>query len=162
MREKFVLKGLKSLSVNSTYIRTFNGVRKSADATDWFRTLCFELSRPEHQSKLQALREAFKPESHVFKVYLTTVYPQAEFTTKKGTLSAKTLDLSNTEKSLIDVFFLPKFNVQPVPEGVPNLNADDKHIVYLQSEKAASANSERGLIVEIELVNLSDLPKITL
>lgn len=163
MKARFVLKGLKPLSVNSTYIRTFNGVRKSVDATEWFRTLCFTLSRPEHQAKLAELRQHFDPKLHTFKVCLTTVYPASELLTKVGVISSKTQDLSNTEKSIIDVFFLPKFNAQPVPEGVPNLNADDKNITHLESRKTKAPDGvSRGLIVEIEITLLSELPEAAL
>jgi hypothetical protein len=157
VKRKFFLKGLSPLSVNSTYVRGHNGVTKSSEAREWTQLACHALSSAENVQKFQELRDFLDPKKHLVRVSVWAVYPESELMTKQGTVSAKTQDVSNFEKSIIDVCFLPKFFVEAPPYGCPNLNFDDRVATELHSYKAKSSNGVRGLIVELEIAPLSDL-----
>jgi hypothetical protein len=95
---------------------------------------------------------AYKPELHCFSVSFT--YHCPDLLNKQGTISSRVEDLSNVEKVLLDVLFLPKFHVQPFPYGVQNVNADDKYVLELVSRKVLA--EKKGIQVVIELI---DAPK---
>lgn len=120
----------------------------SAEFKQWTKQVFMLLSAPEPQLALKDLREHFKSKEHVFLVRLTMYYPN--LITKDGRISSHSDDLSNTEKPLIDLLFLPKYNAEKLPYGVPNICADDKHILQLTSRKRYAANS--GIDVNIAIV----------
>jgi len=115
------------------------------------------LNAPEHVEAFAALRGAYREKEHGLSFTIISVYPKEEYFTKKGVLSNRTKDLSNTEKSLIDCFCLKKFSIEPAPYGVQNLMTDDKAVVELISRKAYG---DRATIVEVTLVPLQTEPYI--
>lgn len=152
MKHRFILKGLSPFSINAMYYKGNFG--KTAAAKDWCYQVFHALSTEENQKKLHGLRESFDPKKHCHYVSMWAVYPEKEFQTKSGGISARTQDCSNFEKPLLDCFFLPKYFTEPAPYGCKNLNTDDRSVVSLNSYKKAG---ERALVVEIEVRELSNL-----
>jgi Endodeoxyribonuclease RusA len=150
VKRKFVLKDLKPLSINSTYHRTHHGVVKTQDARDWTYTIFHILSATENQEKLKELREFFDPSKHVFRVEIKALYPRAKLWRKGGGISAKSIDITNFEKSIVDIFWLPR-NFQMCS----NLNADDKYITEMRSSKVASEDDTSSIEVEIEILEFN-------
>lgn len=153
MKETFKLHGLRPLSVNSTYARTIGGVVKSSEARDWYYTAFHLLSSQENSERFAKLRAHFDPKKHIFKVHIRAYYPKAQFVTKQGAISSKTLDLTNTEKSIIDCLFLKRFYDQPTPQGCLNLNTDDKYILDLHSCKRIAQDDIHRIEVDVEILD---------
>lgn len=112
------------------------------------------LKSPQMQSALQELKDEFDPTKHCIKVDITCYYPREVFFTKKGTISAKTFDLSNVEKPIVDVIFLEKYATQTIK----NIGIDDKYITDLNSKKRPSI--EHSINIRIQLDNLQSLEDI--
>jgi len=82
---------------------------------------------------LKKFYDEFDEKKHGIELFLTFHTPN--FYTEKGTISAHSMDLSNVEKPLIDLLFLPRFHGNSPPHRVQNLNLDDRYIVCLTSKK---------------------------
>ena len=108
---------------------------KTIEAQEWSCSILVALALKENKKKLKELRQYFDPEKHVYKVDLTFFYPKHVLHTKEGPISARAHDLSNVEKPLIDLVFLPMFYDRIPPYGAKNLNIDDKYITDLRSRK---------------------------
>mgnify|MGYP003349633707 CR=1 FL=1 len=132
MRVSFTL-SLEPFSVNRTYYRDRR--HKTQDFRDWEMAAINALSRPQIQEKLTAIRGKFDATKHGFLVKFVYMYPQSVLFNKQGQISSRAEDLSNVEKPLLDVLFLPKYHVQPFPWGCSNVNADDKYVLRLNSQK---------------------------
>lgn len=128
---------------------------KTAEAHDWSHTILHYLSQEEPKQALKELREYFNPKQHAYKLDLTFYYPNEILHTKDGRISAKSHDISNIEKPLIDLIFLPKYFDQTPPYGAENLKIDDKYIIEMTSRKKAA--TEHGIEVEMEIINLDQL-----
>lgn len=154
MKEKFILHGLKPLSVNSTYYRSFNGVTKTSAANDWTYTIFHILSSSENVEKLAKLRSEFDPKLHALSFDICVFYPKSIFYTKTGVINSKTIDVSNFEKSIVDVFCLKRHFDNPPPSGCQNLNTDDRYVTDMRSSKRPSEDGEPRIEVEIEIKTL--------
>lgn len=131
---------------------------KTAKYRDWQAHAFWELAKPEPEAAMAALREAFDADKYAFHVTLTCYYPTKEFFNKqKGTISTRTIDVSNFEKNILDCMFGQEFHGSMAPYGCNNINANDKYIVQLISKKEAWENSTFAIKVEIELV---EAPKL--
>lgn len=151
MKAKFTL-ALEPFSINRTYYRDRR--HKTQDFRDWELATIQAMSRPAVQKELQKIREAFDPTLHAFVVRLKFMYPATVLFNKQGQISSRAEDLSNVEKPLLDVLFLPKYNVQSFPYGCPNVNADDKYVLRLASQKCASPDTKHYIHVSIAIINL--------
>lgn len=125
---------------------------KTADYKDWEAQAFWELSEPKPQLALKELREAFDETKHSIKLSLDIYYPQNIFYNTTKTISSKTIDLSNTEKILLDLLCDSKFHSEALPYGCPNLNLNDKHVIELTSKKHPTSQKTYTMVVEIELV----------
>ena len=133
MRRVITLKQTKPFSINALWCRDKR--YKTVEAQEWSSSILVALSLKENKKKLKELRQYFDPMKHVYKVELTFFYPEHILFTKQGHVSSKAHDLSNVEKPLIDLVFLPKFYDRPSPYGAKNLNIDDKYVTHLVSKK---------------------------
>jgi Holliday junction resolvase RusA-like endonuclease len=122
----------------------------TADAREWQHKAFHYLSSKEHQKSFAELREAFNDSIHGLKIGIVMFIPKSELYTKDGKLSAKVHDLSNIEKSIVDVMLLKKYGAQESPYGVQNMLTDDKYLVQLSSRKVAS--NDWGLRISITIV----------
>lgn len=145
--ETLLFEGLKPFSVNAAYVRTLNGVRKSDGASQFCSQIFNILSRLDEAAQLAGLREAFNEALHSYEIEMVAYYPRPVFFTKKGTISSKTIDLSNAEKLIIDCLFLPKFHEQSFPNGSLNLNMDDRNLTSLISKKLPADR----LVIEVKI-----------
>ena len=151
MRRVITLK-LKPFSINAMFCRDKR--HKTIEAQEWSCSVLVALALKENKKKLKELRQYFDPKKHVYKVDLTFFYPKHVLFRKDGGISARAHDLSNVEKPLIDLVFLPMFYDRPSPYGAKNLNIDDKYIVDLRSRKRVG----KDFRIRVTL-NIKDLPK---
>jgi len=126
---------------------------KTIEAQEWSCSVLVALALKENKKKLKELRQYFDPKKHVYKVDLTFFYPKHVLHKKEGGISARAHDLSNVEKPIIDLIFLPMFYDRPSPYGAKNLNIDDKYIVDLRSRKRTG----KDFRIRVTL-NIKDLP----
>ena len=127
---------------------------KTIEAQEWSCSVLVALALKENKKKLKELHQHFDPKKHVYKVDLTFFYPKHVLFRKDGGISARAHDLSNVEKPLIDLVFLPMFYDRPSPYGAKNLNIDDKYIIDLRSRKRVG----KDFRIRVTL-NIKDLPR---
>ena len=150
MRRVITLK-LKPFSINAMFCRDKR--HKTIEAQEWSCSVLVALALKENKKKLKELRQYFDPMKHVYKVDLTFFYPKHVLYRKDGGISARAHDLSNVEKPLIDLVFLPMFYARPSPYGAKNLNIDDKYITDLRSRKRVG----KDFRIRVTL-NIKELP----
>lgn len=141
---------LEPFSVNRMYSRDRR--YKTADFKDWELAAVQTLAVPTVQKKLKELREYFDAKKHAFVVKFDFQYPANILYNKAGEVSSRAEDLSNIEKGLLDILFLPKYHVQGLPYGCPNINADDKHVLRLISSKTASKDGKHWIKIAVRIV----------
>lgn len=108
---------IRAFSINAFHYRDKRHI--TPEARDWQTTLRHHLQKyPE----LKAFAALVKDGASVA-ITIEHVYPVDEFYTKAGRISARTYDLTNTEKCIVDVLF-----------GLV-LGVDDKYITKLVSTK---------------------------
>ena len=135
---------LKPFSINAMFCRDKR--HKTIEAQEWSCSVLVALALKENKKN-------FDPKKHVYKVDLTFFYPKHVLHKKEGGISARAHDLSNVEKPLIDLIFLPMFYDRPSPYGAKNLNIDDKYITDLRSRKRVG----KDFRIRVTL-NIKDLP----
>lgn len=143
---------LEPFSINRMHTRDKS--HKTQDYRDWEMAALQAMRAAHVQAQLAKIREAFNPAEHAFAVRFKFKFPAQVLFNKQGLISSRAEDLSNVEKPLLDLIFLPKFHVQPLPWGVPNVNADDKYVLRLTSTKQLSADSSYSIDVQIRIVQL--------
>lgn len=121
---------------------------------DWEVSAFFQLQKHEIQENITTLREQFDANKHSYEVTFTAYYPRNTYFTKQGRISSKTMDLSNFEKPLLDLIFLPKYHNSFFPYGCPNLNVDDKLVSKLTSSKKSCDNLDITIEVQINIIPL--------
>lgn len=146
---------LEPFSINRMYGRDKR--HKTADYKDWELAAFNSLNNGFVQKELERFRTDFNPEQHVVEARLVAHYPANILFNQKGLISSKAEDITNWEKVLVDIIFLPKHFVQPFPSGVKNLNCDDKLLVKLVSEKAVSTGNTHHILVQLQLKALSSI-----
>lgn len=151
MRRTFVIP-LKPFSVNAMYYKSRD--MKTRECRDWETAFLHELRQPGPQAALKDLREAFVLHKHVYRARIIWKVPRANFVTKEGHLSSRSFDVTNVEKPIIDLIFLPKHHVQLYPHGAPNLNVDDKYLMALTSGKRCSSEEKYEIQVTLWLENI--------
>jgi hypothetical protein len=112
------------------------------------------MSKQEPQELIKQIRDIFDQQKHCFYVKLVCNIPDVKFFNKEGCISAKTMDLSNWEKPLIDLIFLPKYAEFSPPFGCPNLQADDRFITSLISRKKPTKSAKSSIEVSIKILRL--------
>ena len=139
----------KPYSVNAYFYG--NRSIKKREAVEWESRIIEFLRTEKTQKDLNNFRNSFDSSKHSILVDIILTYPQEIIYTKKQQLSAKAFDISNTEKPLIDVLFLPKYSTKTSR----NIEIDDKYISKMSSEKVAG-NSHN---IEVK-IQLKDLPHL--
>ena len=151
MRRILTLK-LKPFSINSMfYGHKKHG--KTIAAQEWSCEVLVALALKENKKKLKELRQYFDPLKHVYKIDLNFFYPKHILYTKDGRISGRAHDLSNIEKPLIDLVFLPRYYDLPSPYGAKNLNIDDKYITHLISKNKAGKSFKIKITIQIKSLN---------
>jgi hypothetical protein len=151
MQRSLELVNLKPFSINAAYANGGNGGRFKTQAfNEWQSEVFFQLSQAPNSVALKELREYFDSKKHKYEVQLIASYPKKEFYTKDGSISAKTQDTTNWEKSIVDCLFLKKYHDIPQPYGCKNLNVDDKFLTKCISEKVPSDSYSISIILYIK------------
>jgi hypothetical protein len=151
MRVKFKLP-LEPFSVNRTYGRDRR--HKTQDFRDWELATINALNAKSVQEQLEKIRNEFDPNLHGFLVRFKYMYPANVLFNKEGKISSRAEDLSNIEKPLLDMLFLPKYHVQSFPWGCPNINADDKYVLRMTSIKTTSPDANHYIEISVALTQL--------
>jgi hypothetical protein len=107
---------IKPFSINSMYYATVK--TKTKEYLQWQES--FHRAIAEHKQCLMSLKREGRYE---YFVTLVATYPKEIFTNSFGVVSAKTIDLSNWEKSFVDQLFLYTIDI------------DDRYITKLSSKK---------------------------
>jgi len=130
---------------------------KTKEAREWSHKVFHYLSLEDNHRKLLALKKNFNPFNNFYRVELTAFYPEKQIITAKGQLSARSIDLSNWEKPLIDLIFLPKHIQKKPPYGCENLEMDDRYIGQMTSKKTVSKTDDFYIEATIEIIDLKSL-----
>lgn len=152
MRAKTFVLNVDPFSINKLHYR--DGKIKTRDAREWECQVFHELSKQVPQDAMRELRELFDPVKHSYCVKLVCNLPEKKFFNKEGTISAKSMDLSNWEKPLIDLIFLDRYSEFAPPFGVLNLKTDDRYITSLISRKQPSVAESASILVTIKIQDL--------
>lgn len=125
----------QSFSINRASTRDVR--YKSSDYKTWYLHTKTLIEEADYYKSLLDFAEHYKQMGGGLRMKIEIVYPHWFFYNKQGQISAKTQDVSNFEKLLIDLII----------QDVMNLN--DKNILELYSSKRAGAtyliNVEIGL-----------------
>jgi hypothetical protein len=147
---KLILSGVRPYSINAAYYRgSFN---MTQECRTWRKTVIKSLSQGVNQAELDTLRESFVAELHALVVKITFNLPHTTYFTLKGDINAKSMDLSNIEKLLIDIIMDERFFTRG---EVRNANINDKYIIKLHSEKNPSLQA--SIMVDLYIVNRPQL-----
>ena len=138
---------LEPFSINSMYCK--NRSWKTQKYNEWSANVFHQLNSEENLKAFEELRNYFDPEKHAYEVNLRFFYPDDKLFTKKGSLSSRAHDISNIEKPLIDLLFLPVYYKKPSPYGCKNLNIDDKFIKSMSSQKMSADESRIDVTIHI-------------
>lgn len=145
---------IKLISVNSMYYGN-RRQGKTQEAKDWFYTVFHELGAKQNAESLAELRDLFDCRKHFYSVEIRSTVPKQLFFNKEGSISSRTIDLSNCEKALIDAIFLRKYYGPKHPYECFNLNTDDKYIASLLSKK--QPGETWSVEVQISIEDLSQI-----
>lgn len=128
---------LKVFSINQM---TYRDVRfKSAAFKDWATKVVAYIEECEQYKELMDIAQDHKLNGGIFDIEIEAVYPHYEFYNKQGSVSSKTIDVTNFEKPLIDIIFGQIMDV------------NDKYIVNMVSCKIPG--SHHHIKVSISLLD---------
>lgn len=149
MRYDFILLS-KPFSINACY---YSDARtKTTEVRQWAAQIFHQLNTPENLEKMKQIRETFDDSRHAITVETCAIYPRSKFITEAGILSSRTIDLTNWEKVLTDLFFDKQYFDKQHPYGVKNINVNDKHIVELKSSKKFHESEDHILEYSITII----------
>lgn len=144
--KQLIILPVKTMSINSTYYANkLHG--KTAEAREWSEQVLVHLSK--YNKELQKFSSSFDTTKHMYSIEIQMLVPSDVLYTKKGEFTSKVHDLSNIEKSLIDLLFLPKFYDE---QNCTNLNIDDRYLGELKSVKLPTLDTW-GVQIIVELKN---------
>lgn len=108
---------------------------KTKEFKDWHLEISTRLSDVK---ELQDVADMYKAHGGAFLIWIEVVYPHHIFFNKSKQISAKTIDVSNFEKPLIDVLFRD------------TLGVNDLNIVQCVSSKRAGASWYIDIKLELD------------
>lgn len=122
---------MRAFSVNRM---SYKDVRfKTAEFKEWFNELCNRLGEIK---ELYDMGNDFKSEGGEFEIEIEVVYPFHIYYNKSNQISAKTFDVTNVEKPLVDAIFRETMGV------------DDRFLVKCTSSKRDGAMHEINIKLE--------------
>ncbi|MEZ0209252.1 MAG: hypothetical protein ACAH17_03705 [Candidatus Paceibacterota bacterium] len=116
----------------------------TTEAKDWVSTVLHVLSKTEYRESLNELRSTFNPRTQAYAFQIKAYIPKEIYDTKDGKLSRRAFDVSNFEKSILDVFCLEKY-----PN---NLQTDDCVVKSCHSTKLPSPDGQWRIDITIRIV----------
>ena len=151
---QFTIKS-QPFSINKAYYRNR---QLTKEARLWRKDFLLQLQDYHIQKDFAKVHKHFDPNLHSVHVSYRFCYPSNKLLTKKGTISARSSDLTNIEKLVQDNIFDHRFNGREIGDQIiQNLDIDDKFITQLQSYKVLSPLDNQFLIqVKIQIVTLQE------
>jgi len=146
---KLKMIGCKPFSINNAYYkRTFTHTKAFRA---WRETIFKELKKDYNQIVFEKARAYIKyledqGKTVAVKLHIRSYIESSYFWTLKKTISKRSMDLSNTEKGLIDIICNSSVNMN---YNLLNLDYDDKNIVDMGSSKRPS--KEWKILVNFEI-----------
>lgn len=134
-------------SINKAYYRNGN---RTTEYRAWTDAIHEQLD--QYEDDIRAFSHAFDEKKNALSVSITSFIPSTKLYTQKGKISRRSMDLSNTEKTLIDTLFDPKY----FKRGFSTLNLDDTFIITLHSFKRLSPDDSYQIHVIIQLLPLEE------
>lgn len=136
----------KAFSVNKQFAANKKyGMLK--DAKDFCYQVNWQLQK--YKDEFEEIRNNFDETLHGLEVEIIHYYKN--FFNSKGGVSNKVLDITNTEKLLMDLI-IDKEHYGPAPYLSPNLKLNDRNVIKLTSSKRAGGHD--FVTVEINIVLL--------
>jgi hypothetical protein len=123
---------MKAFSVNAMSYR--DARFKTKEFQDWFREL---LTRLEDIKDLTDMADTFKAHGGAFAIEISVLYPSHVYYNKFGQISAKTFDITNVEKPLVDAIFRERMQI------------DDRNLVDMVSTKGPGSHHQ--IIIRLKL-----------
>lgn len=133
------------VSINSMYYANKAHGYKP-DVKEWIQQMCYMLSTPENKQIFEDLRNYFDPTKHCYTVYLDRTDPA--FYNKKGLVNSHCIDVTNSEKLILDLLFTPAFHGTESTK-FENLNIDDKFVTTLISRKKPGSQNRLKITLKI-------------
>ncbi|MCK9370543.1 hypothetical protein M0R04_11585 [Candidatus Dojkabacteria bacterium] len=122
---EITLKNTKPFSINSYYIGRLRV--RSPEARRWGSSIHSKLV--DYKQDFEKFRSGFDAKHHA--LHCTLVFRMPNLYNAKGEISHQAMDLSNIEKTLIDIITGIKY----LDRGLDTLGIDDKFIINLNSTK---------------------------
>lgn len=124
---------MKCFSVNQMSSRDLRF--KTKEYKDWHLEFS---TRLQEIKELQDVADMYKAHGGAFLIWIEVVYPPHIFYNKSKQISAKTIDVSNFEKPILDVIFRD------------TLAVDDRNVVKCVSTKRAGATWSVDIKLELD------------
>ena len=156
------IKGLRPISLNRLHYRN----RKLTQEARVYRGK-FLQQLQAYSNELKALSKAFVPTDHMISLSLHFYMPQSEFYTHKGYISARSQDLDNLLKLIIDCLCNAEYNTpkwltkkkRTIKEKylyedlhlIQNLDIDDKFITSLNTKKLPHDLTYHEVLIVVEI-----------
>lgn len=120
----------KPYSINKLYYNN-KAHGKTVAALEWSYNVLGQIH--QHADSIAEVRKLWEEKRCGIAVSMTFYIPNLK--TKAGDISKLSADLSNVEKGLLDLLFLPKYHGTNVPYTGLNFNLDDCWVTILNSKK---------------------------
>lgn len=137
---------IHAVSINNAYYSDKRFGYK-AEVREWISQVCYQLSQSANKRAMADLRNTFDEKKHSFTVLIKYYTPN--FYNKQGTISAKSMDVGNIDKVLLDVVFTGSFYGTGNME-CENINHDDRFISSLMVNKYPSEKHKLVITVKIK------------
>ena len=135
-------------SINKAYYRNR---QLTKECRQWRENFLLQLQNPKIQKLMAKIRKQFDSQKHSLSVCYHFYYPKSILLTKSGTISKRSMDLTNIEKLVQDNIFEERYNGRVIHDTtITNLNIDDKYITKLHSSKNLGKSYQ--VLVEIEIL----------
>lgn len=128
----FMLHG-KAFSVNKYYYKS--RAVKTKEARVWEEQMLAQLA---NRQEVLEMAEEWRKNGGEFQVGMIFYYPESVFFNSHSVISAKTFDLSNVEKPLLDLVFNHTMQI------------DDRHVTRLDSRKMVGAWESIQITLELK------------
>jgi len=136
----------KPYSINKMYYNN-KGHGKTVAALEWSYNVLGQIHN--HGEQLAELRKQWELSKCGFSV--SFIFHMPNLKTKSGDISKLSSDLSNVEKGLLDLLFLPKYHGTNVPYTGLNLNLDDCWVTSLSSKKVYGEEYKIDIVIGLDL-----------
>jgi len=146
----------RGFSINDAYYRRGN---RTVNYRKWTDDIHRQISS---LGCIERFKKVFDKKEHFLTVDIVRYIPESLFYNKDGSIKINTLDLSNTEKTIIDVIFDKKYQDRQLKTGgtIKTLECDDKAICKLTSVKLPHTSKEYVTSFVVTIYELSHLQKL--